>query len=156
MSGKTLVAYASKSGVTEEYAYAIADVLKKKHKLDVDVVNLKKEKNTDISKYENIVLGGAVRIKRVYKEVQKFLGRDLKGKKIAIYLSSCEAGDPKTYPDAIRKYVEPIKEKGKANNIIAADAFGGRMKMFGKVVVDMRDSKKVEKWADDLGKKFKK
>jgi menaquinone-dependent protoporphyrinogen IX oxidase len=61
MSGKTIVTYESKSGATEESARKIADVLRSKFQLEVDLVELGKQNISDCSLYQNIVVGGGVR-----------------------------------------------------------------------------------------------
>ena len=48
---KTLVAYESKGGATEEAAKKIADVLRGKFNLEVDLVDLKKQKTPDLAQY---------------------------------------------------------------------------------------------------------
>ncbi len=55
---KTLIAYASKGRATEEAAKIIADMLKSKYYLDVDVVNLRKDKKklSNIDQYINVVV----------------------------------------------------------------------------------------------------
>jgi menaquinone-dependent protoporphyrinogen IX oxidase len=63
---KTLVAFETKSGATEEYTRRIAEVLGSKFQLEVDLVNLKKQDAKDWSQYQNIVIGGGVRADKVY------------------------------------------------------------------------------------------
>ena len=48
LMNKTLIAYASKGGATEEAAKIIADRLKSKYDLDVNIVNLRKDKKKTI------------------------------------------------------------------------------------------------------------
>ena len=79
---KTLVAYESKSGATEEYARKIAEVLSYKYQLEVELVNLKKQDIKDCSLYRNFVIGGGVRGGRVYSKALKCLENDYSGKKI--------------------------------------------------------------------------
>lgn len=51
MAGKTLVAFATKSGVNAEAANVIADALRKEYGIDVTATNLKNK--PDIGQYEN-------------------------------------------------------------------------------------------------------
>ena len=151
---KTLIAYATKSGVTEENANIIASVLRDTYKLEVDIINLKKIKSPDLSPYKNVIIGSGIRIGRWYKKAKKFLKNDFKDKKVAIYLSSLEAGDPKSRDQAIKKYIEEVLAKYTHIKPVATEAFGGRAKIF-KTVTDSRDVEKVKEWANELGKKFK-
>ncbi len=150
MTNKALIVYATKGGVTGTNAQIIGDVLKDTHGFDVDIINLNEKSDIDISDYKNVVVGGGIRAQRWYKNSIKFLKKnDFENKNLAIFISSAEAGDAKSYDDAIRKYItKKIKEKLQLNPI-AFEAFGGRM---GKR--DFTDPDKVKAWADELGKKL--
>ena len=93
-SGKTLVAYVTKGGATGEAANLIADTFREKCGLQVDVVDLKKQPQPNITPYNNIVVGGGVRAGKVYKEAVEFVKQDLSGKRVAFFICSGAAGDP--------------------------------------------------------------
>ena len=62
---KTILVYATRWGATTETAQEIKNVLTSKFNIDVDFVNLKdkkikKNRNPDISGYENVILGVSV------------------------------------------------------------------------------------------------
>jgi menaquinone-dependent protoporphyrinogen IX oxidase len=154
-SNKTLIAYVTKGGVTEEAASVIADVLRNKYGLEVDLVNLKKNPSPDLTQYRNVIIGSGVRIQRVYKEALKFLENDFGGKNVAIFLSSLEAGNPKSHDEAVRKYIKNVLVKYPHIKPVAAEAFGGRMKILGFTIADDSDMGKVSAWAEELGKKLK-
>jgi len=155
MTGKTLVAYATKGGATEEAAKEIADALRK-DKLEVDVLNLRKDRNWDISKYSNIVLGGGVRVGKIYKEYHRFLENDFTGKRLAIFVMCGDAGDPKKdHGSVLEKHMNTTLAGHAHLKPIEFEVFGGRMKIFGKMVMDGFDSGKIRSWAEKLGKKFR-
>ena len=154
MANKTLVAYESKSGATEESARKIADVLRSKYKLDVDLVDLGKQKIADCSLYENIVIGGGVRAGKVYGKALKCLENDWTGKKVAFFVSAGQAGDPKTYESAKAKFAEKTLANYPNIKPVGWEAFGGRMIILGKKLYDTVDLAKAEAWAEELGKKF--
>ena len=54
---KVLIAYQTKSGATEQSANLIAEVLREKHHLEVDVVDLKQQGRPDIKPYGAVVIG---------------------------------------------------------------------------------------------------
>ena len=87
-ASKTLIAYVSKQGATEESARKISETLRSKFRLEVDLVDLKEQKPLDLVQYQNIIVGGGVRGGRVYGKTLKFLENDLSGKKVAFYVSS--------------------------------------------------------------------
>ncbi len=92
---KTLIAYETKSGATEEAARKIADVLRSKYQLEVDLVDLREQNISDCARYSNIVVGGGVRAGKVYSKALKCLENNFDGKKVAFFVSSGQAGDPK-------------------------------------------------------------
>jgi menaquinone-dependent protoporphyrinogen IX oxidase len=154
MSGKTIVTYESKSGATEESARKIADVLRSKFQLEVDLVELGKQNISDCSLYQNIVVGGGVRAGKVYGKALKCLENDLSGKKVAFFVSAGQAGTPETYEKAKTKFVENTLARYPNIKPVSWEAFGGRMSILGKKIFDTVDLVKVEAWAEELGKKF--
>ena len=151
---RTLIAYASRGGVTREYSERIAEVLRERYGHRVDTVDIRKNRSPDTSGYDNIILGTGVRMQRVYKEGLGFLKRDLGGKRVAVFLSSNEAGTPGSYEDAVRKYMDPIRESHPELNLVDIAGFGGRIAFFGKTTMDLRDPEKVESWAERLGEEL--
>ena len=85
---KTLIAYASKGGATEEAAKIIADGLKSKYDLDVDVVNLRKDKKklSNLDQYTNVVVGSGIRQGKGYNEALDFLKQDFGDKRVAFFV----------------------------------------------------------------------
>jgi menaquinone-dependent protoporphyrinogen IX oxidase len=154
MGNKTLIAYETKSGATEESAQKILQVLSANYQLDVDIVDLKEQKNPDISVYSNIVVGGGVRAGKVYDKALKFLEHDFSGKKVAFFISSGDAGTPEKYETAKAKFLESTLAKYPNVNAVSTEAFGGHAKILGKTIVDNLDLNKVGAWAEELGKKF--
>jgi menaquinone-dependent protoporphyrinogen IX oxidase len=151
---KTLIAYESKGGATEEAARKIAETLRSKFQLEVDLVDLKQQKPADLALYQNMVIGGGVRAGKIYDKVLKFLANDLTGKRVAFFVSSGEAGTPASYEKAKIKFVENTLAKYPKINPVSWDSFGGRIRILGKTVSDNTDLAKVEAWAEELGKKF--
>ena len=152
---KTLVAYATKGGVTGESAHVIAQILREKHGFDVDIVNLRKNPAPDIAQYTNIVIGSGIRMGRWYKSALKMLEKDFHDKKVVLFLSACSAGDPEKHDEAVRNYLDVVLAKYPHVKPIAAEAFGGRMKMLGKTIEDNCDMDKIRAWIEEVGKKLK-
>ncbi len=149
----TLVAYASKGKATKEAAELIGEALEVEYGLSVDLVDLKKS-TPETEDYTNLVIGSGVRMGRVYKRSLEFMDRDFSGKKVAVFLSSLEAGDEKSHNEAVDKYIE--KEIKTRLNVepVAGEAFGGRIKIFGFSVQDNIDREKIRVWAREVGEKF--
>lgn len=151
---KTLVVYATKGGATFEAADLIAKTLREKCGFEVDVVNLRKQANPDITKYTNIVVGGGVRAGKVYKETAEFMKQDLSGKQVAIFICSGAAGDPRHHDEVAQKYITKGLASTPGLKLVSMEAFGGCIRILGKAVTDRRDPAKIQAWAEELCKKF--
>ncbi|MEE8121128.1 MAG: flavodoxin domain-containing protein [Anaerolineales bacterium] len=139
---KTLVAYATRGGTTEDYAKAISVVLTDEFKMQADLVNLRKSRNPDLTQYQNIIVGAGIRMFKMHKEGARFLEKKNFGEKnVGIFLSSLEPRD-----EAIKKYVDVILQKNITLKPIAVEVFGGRMRMFGKTSEDRTDIEKAKDW----------
>ena len=116
----------------------------------------KSKKFLDLTQYKNVIVGGGVRMGRVYSKAVKFLENDFTGKKVAFFVSSTWAGTPKqeSYDAAKTKFVENTLTKFPQINAVSTEAFGGRIRYLRKTMVDNTDMLKVEAWAEELGKKF--
>lgn len=66
---KTLIIYASTYGYTEEMVNKM--VVESNH--NFDTINILKNKNIDLSKYENIVIGSCIYVGQINKELKKFM-----------------------------------------------------------------------------------
>ena len=139
---KTLIAYATRGGTTEDYAKAISSVLTDEFKMQADLVNLKKSRNPDLTQYQNIIVGAGIKMFKMHKEGAEFLEKkNFGGKNVGIFLSSLVPRD-----EAIKKYVDVILQKNPTLKPIAVEVFGGRMRMFGRTSQDMTDIEKAKEW----------
>jgi len=151
-AGKVLIAYATKCGVTKEYADIIASVLREKHRLEVDVVDLREEPRPDVRPYDAVLVGSGIQIGMWYGPAKRMLGR-ARGKRMAIFLASGRAGRPEEHAFAVERYLaRVIRRKGLSP--IAAEAFGGRADREGVVSLDNREPDRVRLWADEVGRKL--
>ncbi|MNW58452.1 Protoporphyrinogen IX dehydrogenase [menaquinone] [compost metagenome] len=88
----TLIVYATKYGCTEK----CAEMLSQELDGHVDLINLKKVKDIDISKYEKVIIGGSIYIGKIQKEVTEFCSKhieQLKNKRIALFICGMQEGD---------------------------------------------------------------
>jgi menaquinone-dependent protoporphyrinogen oxidase len=149
----TLIAYASKGGATGQAAQIIADVLKEKYTLEVDLVNLRKD-SPNLAQYKNVVVGAGVRGGKVYGEALDFLKQDFGNRKVAFFVCCGGAGDSKNYEESCAKYVTKVLANYPNVKTVATEAFGGRMKLLGKTLFDNVDPAKIRAWAETLGSKL--
>jgi menaquinone-dependent protoporphyrinogen oxidase len=108
MNSKTLVAYFTKGGASEEYAKVIAEMLKE-NGLAVEICNLA-QGIPDVAAFDTVVLGTGVRMFRVYRPWKKVLKQKaLSSKHLFMFLSSGTAIEE---PDkAVEKFLHPLVEK---------------------------------------------
>lgn len=152
---RTLIVYETKKGVTEKSAQKIAEVLRSQYHLEVDVVDLAKQDTPDLSQYQNIVVGGGVRMGKVYSKATKFLGNDLAGKRVAFFISSAWGGIPGEYHDQAKKwFLEKALKKHPDVKPVSVEVFGGFIRYFNRTMIDNINYPMVEAWAAELGKIF--
>ena len=155
MNNNVLIAYATKSGATEDTAQQIADTLRSNYGLQVDLVDLRRNKRPDFSRYGSIVVASGIRMGKWYKEALQFLESDFKGKNVALFVSSMyQGGDPETYPTAVERYLEKVSQEHLKTKPFAMEAFGGRMKVLGRVTKENRDINKINAWSQNLGEEI--
>jgi menaquinone-dependent protoporphyrinogen oxidase len=125
---KALIIYGSHYGATANTGEEIASTLQKEG-LQVNVVNAKEEKVTDISTYDLVIVGSGIEIGKWRKETEVFLKRfqkDLANKKLAFFVScgasSVALNDGK--PEEMAKNKEAYLNK-------EADKFGLKPMAFG-------------------------
>jgi menaquinone-dependent protoporphyrinogen IX oxidase len=108
MAEKTLVAYYTKGGASEEYAKVIAQTLAANGCM-VDTRNLA-DGIPDVAGYDTVVLGTGVRMSMVYRPWRKVLKQKaLGGKRLFVFLSSGMAIEE---PDkAVEKFLRPLIDK---------------------------------------------
>ena len=151
---RTLIAYATKGGVTGENAELIGEILRREFRHQVDVVNLMKAKVPDLTAYDNVIIGSGIRMGMWYRKAKKLLkNKALVDKRVVIFLSSGMAGNPETYPMAKKKFIDKMLAKNPHIKPVACEAFGGRYPAGNKI--DMTDPKKVKVWAKELGRKLR-
>jgi len=108
MTNKTLVAYFTKGGASEEYAKVIAETLSAKG-LSVEIQNLAYDV-PDVAAFDTIVLGTGVRMGMVYRRWRKVLNQKaLSDKRLFIFLSSGTAIEDSDI--AVEKFLRPLVNK---------------------------------------------
>lgn len=108
MNRKTLVAYFTKGGASEEYAKVIVETLTE-NGLVVEMCNLAHD-IPEVAAFDTVVLGTGVRMFRVYRPWKKVLKQKaLSNKQLFMFLSSGTAIED---PDkAVEKFLRPLVEK---------------------------------------------
>jgi len=100
------------------------------------------------------MIGNGPRLGMWYGRAKRMLGRDYGDRRVAVFLSSGRAGDPKQHQMAVEKYLTKVLRKKGNLNVVAAEAFGGWYKVRGEVQQDFREPERVRMWADEVGRKL--
>ncbi len=164
MSKKVLIAYASRAGSTAEVAEKIGEALKVLG-FDVEVKNVKEI--NDISYYDVIIIGSAVRMFKLLPETIKFANRfreELQNKSVAYFIVCLTMHkDTEESRAQAQKYIKPLLE---IKEPISVGLFAGKMDysklsfvwriLFkGRVPEgDFRDWNSVISWVNSLSEKF--
>jgi uncharacterized protein YegP (UPF0339 family)/menaquinone-dependent protoporphyrinogen IX oxidase len=151
MTGKTLIAYSTKTGINEAAAHAIADALKTTYSMDVTVTDLRNGP-PDITPFQNIIVGGGVKSTSVYNEAVDFLEKDFGGRNVAVYFCCEDDENPKA--QSTEDNTKKVLAKNKSLKPMDIAAFGGCMLRQGRPVMDELNMNRVRDWAIELGKKL--
>ncbi len=149
---KTLIVYATKYGSTEKCAKLLSDKLSS----EVELCNLKLEKNIDLSKYDKVIIGTSVYMGRIRKEINEFFTNNLNElitKKLGVFQCSMSQG-----ADAVTQ-IENTFPKELVNNAVAKEHFGGefsfdKMNFFERFIVKMVSKKDNNNQPIDTSKKI--
>lgn len=115
---KTLIIYASRTGTTEKAVQMIAEKLKE----TPDIINIGAVKKTDLSGYDFILVGGPIKMGRLYKSVKQFLAKNravLMTKRFGLFLACGYPQELENYfkvilDDAMREHAEVLTDIGYA------------------------------------------
>ena len=147
---RTLIAYATHGGTTEDYAKAIASVLTEEFKMQVELINLRINHNPNFKSYRNIIIGTGIQKFRIYKEGVKFLEKtDFGDRKVMIFVSALMPRD-----HIIEKYIDKIIQKNTKLKPLAIEVLGGRMKVLGRTISDKTDIEKSRAWARKIAEQL--
>jgi menaquinone-dependent protoporphyrinogen IX oxidase len=147
---RTLIAYATRGGTTEDYAKAIASVLTDEFKMQVELVNLRMDHNPNLTPYRNLLIGTGIQKFRLYKEGVEFLEKtDFGDRKVVIFVSALMPKD-----HIIEKYIDKIIQKNTNLKPLEVEVFGGRMKVLGRNISDKTDIEKSKVWARKIAEQL--
>ncbi len=161
MDQKTLVAYATRTGTTQEVAEVVGETLME-NGVAVDVRNVKEVR--DLEPYRAVVLGSAIRAGNLMPEALEFVetNREALAQMPVAYFVVCATMQEDTaenqrqvaaYLDPLREMVEPVKE-GLFAGAIDFSKLSLPLRLILKVMKaeegDWRDWGAIRAWAAEL------
>jgi menaquinone-dependent protoporphyrinogen oxidase len=123
---RALVVYGTRYGTATGIAEEICRVLEDEG-LKVDLKDTRKLKNYDITPYNLVVIGSGIKMGKWTKSSLNFLKnnkKDLKDKKVALFVTCGAANDPKTVAEGQEKYLDDIAEGYLINKPVATGLYG--------------------------------
>jgi len=129
---KTLIAYSTESGTTK----GLSELLSKKIKGDVTIINLKEQRNITLSNFETIIIGGSIKGGKMQNEVRSFCINnlnELKQKNVGLFI--CCGSEDKSIDYMKSSFTAELFE-----NAISKEYFGFEMnpdniKPFDKIML---------------------
>jgi menaquinone-dependent protoporphyrinogen oxidase len=157
MQSKTLIAYASKAGSTIEIATHLAEMLSSKG-IQVDLIPV--EKVTDLSVYQSVILGSAIRVGRILPEAMKFVENyqiELQSKTFGIFIVCMTLNqDTEENRKIVSDYLIPVRAlvKPASEGMFAGVMDLKKLNLLEKLMIkamkaplgDFRDWEKIETW----------
>jgi menaquinone-dependent protoporphyrinogen oxidase len=172
MSGKILIAYASRTGTTAGVADAVGKALADKGS-EVDILPMKSV--TDLKPYWAVVAGSAIQASKWLPEAMEFLMKhreELKTKRFAIFTVCMTLAMPNAekYRQVVLQWLEPVRAtvRPESEALFAGkldlneiQSIGDRLKFRISILMgvwkagDHRDWKAIRKWGEELANLFK-
>ena len=116
---KALIVYGTRYGTANEIAEEINRILKNEG-VKVEIKDAKNLKNNDVNPYDLIIVGSGIKMGKWTKDSIKFLKnkqKDLKNKKVAIFVTCGAANLPESKDEGQEKYLDDIADEYLLNNL---------------------------------------
>ncbi|MFO8086588.1 MAG: flavodoxin domain-containing protein [Bacteroidales bacterium] len=128
----TIIVYASTHGSSEKVGLALQEKLAG----EVNVLNLKKAKNVDISDYERVIVGGSIHVGAIQKKVKAFYEthqEELLEKQLGLYL--CCMDEERAAEQFEKNYPEVLRKHSSSNKLMGGEYIFERMNFLEKFMV---------------------
>jgi menaquinone-dependent protoporphyrinogen oxidase len=152
----TLIVYETKHGCTEKCANKLDEQLKD----ETTIVNLKDpNKDFDLSKFDNIVIGGSIHAGNVQKRVKTFCQKNaqlLKGKKLGLFLCCMEQDEEKAQQQFKNAFPHDLIAHASSTGMFGGEFTFERMNFIERKIIKRiaKLDKSVSKISDDAIQKF--
>jgi menaquinone-dependent protoporphyrinogen oxidase len=129
---KNLIIYATKHGTTEKCAKKLAAYLHG----NTTLLNIDKEKLTDINNYDTVIVGGSIHASHIQKSIRKFCAVNLKyltGKRLGIFICNMMEGNAAVY-EFETAFSDELRERALAKGIFGGELIFEKMNFFERYI----------------------
>lgn len=130
---KTIILYMSKHGTTEKVALMLSELLMS----DVEMINLRKNPNPDISQADMIVIGGSIHMGLIQKRIRKYCEKNedvLTSKPLGLFMCCMEKGETAQHQLA-NAFPKLLRQHAKAIALPGGELLLGEMNFIEKAMV---------------------
>jgi menaquinone-dependent protoporphyrinogen oxidase len=134
---KTALIYVSKHGTTETVARKIAETVGARHALP-SLINLKTDKNPDITPFDGIILGTPVYAGTPSKRMQTFIKNHsdiLTAKHIGLFVCGMEPDREKQQQELENAYPPELQQQAVARHFLGGEFLFEKMNFFERAVI---------------------
>lgn len=139
---RTIIIYATKHGFTK----MCATKLSKKLEGEVDVQNLKENKDIRLEQYDKVIIGGSIYMGQIQKEVKDFCTinlEKLKSKKVSVFICCSQEGE-NANTELNNSFPQELLTTAVAKGFLGGGFTFKNMGFFEKLII-----KKVAKTSED-------
>jgi menaquinone-dependent protoporphyrinogen oxidase len=130
---KSVILYTSSHGTTEK----AANLLKDKLKGDTELINLKKNKNPDISGYDLVIIGTSIHAGNIPSSVKQYIRRNqekMLSKKTGLFLCCMREGE-EARNQFENAFPEVLRKKSVASGLFGGEFLFGKMNFLQRAIV---------------------
>jgi menaquinone-dependent protoporphyrinogen oxidase len=134
---KIAIIYVSKHGTTEKVARMIAETVRARHALPL-LINLKTDKNPDITPFDGIILGTPIYAGTPSKRMQTFIKNHsdiLTAKHIGLFVCGMEPDREKQQQELENAYPLWLKQQAVAKYFLGGEFLFEKMNFFERAVI---------------------
>jgi menaquinone-dependent protoporphyrinogen oxidase len=142
---KTAIVFASKHGTTVKVAQKIQDGI---GTANTDMYNLKDSSNIDLSRYDQIIIGGSIHAGSIQKKITRFCSKhtvDLVQKPLGLFICCMDEKHPQS--EFENAFPELLRSHAKSKKIMGGEFLIEKMNFIEKLII-----KKVSKVTSTISK----
>lgn len=129
---KTVIIYASKHGSTAQAAQIIKDGIG-----NADLINIKSNKNPDISRFDAVIIGASIHLGKIPKEISAFCSTNqgiLLNKRLGLFLC-CMYKDETAQKQFEDAFSSELRQSASAAKVLGGEFLFEKMNFLEKIMI---------------------